>query len=900
MAGVKTRAQRKKQADAESTAASPLHELHNAPRTKITKTKTSTRSKKSANEESTALVASFSRASARESKAQSSLSHHDATGPFPSAASGTSLTRGALALLPSSSFSEGHLVNSKEFFTASLASESAHDAAPTRVVSVKPAKVPREPHALIHIWVNPSSRDLQAAQPRAKSSIAAAFPLSHLEAVLAALAPKGLQQTTSTVLTSSIATQTEESSLSKRKLPDDADMPQPSSKPRLEPALKTKSGICEEVAQAEGRSPIKGQRTRILSSPAEFNITPKGKTPSRLRPRHKYNEKGELIMEATTELSDSEILENTSRQTPFPRHSQQITRIEEASNKGDDSTTLVLAETQGTPPEPLAIVRIEGNSQEAGPSPSEPSTPARSGWGLGSILTSARTVTRFFPGLGRSQPNLPPVVPATLATSRVGPSKSGRHATLSYSGSPIRAPHIESAASNVDDNVSNEVNDSQETSPRSAVTNGPLPSTLETTPTRSHATQTSDTNEAQSVGTGPSKSTSAGFQASTKEKGQDIPEEVVQHTVGSKRKRAPSPKIIPNPPGAYGMVDKYFEMSSSEEDNDDNDEQAASPVTPTPTVATSSTEYRWRKKPRLETWGDQQASSSPSSIRKSISSLPRANFPSFTIAAVKDANDRGQLDPEDPTVRILDGNVRIDARFTGMVNPTQPNSFQVPGWDTDDSSLDEDDDDITVTPQATSAVSISDKGHGSPSTPNVFLASSSIRSKVNDSSSVRNGAPVITTSESRSMGQDGSSISNGAPIHTLANGSGSNSDHSISNGAPAGSSNTIKQGNSWSQPPPAPPNPSHATLPASGALADSERLNAARAKALQHAPQKPSRLRESSRISSSPAAAVHEDSNEADNQPSEPTPQGRRPLGEVSKSSQSDFRHANRPRHLPR
>ena len=58
----------------------------------------------------------------------------------------------------------------------------------------------------------------------------------------------------------------------------------------------------------------------------------------------------------------------------------------------------------------------------------------------------------------------------------------------------------------------------------------------------------------------------------------------------------------------------------------------------------------------------------------------------------------------------------------------------------------------------------------------------------------------------------------------------------------------------WSQPPPAAPSPSHATLP-SVPVADFDSLNAARAKALKHAPKKPSTLRESSRINSSPLAA---------------------------------------------
>ncbi|KAL8830498.1 MAG: hypothetical protein Q9191_001402 [Dirinaria sp. TL-2023a] len=78
----------------------------------------------------------------------------------------------------------------------------------------------------------------------------------------------------------------------------------------------------------------------------------------------------------------------------------------------------------------------------------------------------------------------------------------------------------------------------------------------------------------------------------------------------------------------------------------------------------------------------------------------------------------------------------------------------------------------------------------------------------------------------------------------------------------ATSSTSLKsKAQAWTQPPPPPPNPSHASLP-STASNDSESLKAARAKALQHAPRRPSGLRESSRITSSPVAAGGNDAVE--------------------------------------
>lgn len=840
MAGVKTRAQRKKQADTEPTAASPLHELSMTITSKATRTKNTSKTKKPVSEETAAPAVKAPQDDTQDGEAPY-LPTRNATGPFHTAASSRSPDVGRMAHPPPPPPSEDlPITNVKQFFTVSVASDSEDDLVLGSSFPLRPMQKPHEPHSLIHIWIDPSTQILKAARPRTNPTIAVAFPSSDIEAILKVLAGTSSRQQSITVLTHPAATQNLNPSPSKRKLPDDAEMPQPSSRPRIEHTKnkirRTRSGICEEVAQIDGISPVKRQRRHINTSLSMSRNTPKGKKPDRPRPKHHYNEKGELILEATSEASDSEHIEELAKLRRSFRHSSRKDDPVPQTTT-DTSTALVPYDSsKEVSTEPPLDAVTQAAPAEISPL-AGPSTPPRSGWGLGSILSSARTVTRFFPSLGRSRPVFAPVAPATIATSHVAPRKDSNPNTAVENGSPSSAPEnggipgydggtdltptpSQSRNSSHDNNIIESSNSSMH-----------IGSSAEND-TQSRTTEMQQSHQNSTPANSAIRSTNVEAQTDSQRKEHEQAETTADQSVGSKRKRAASPKSIPNPPGAYGMVDEFFDDSSS--DDDGGGDVSFAPATPTPKNTNISSDKRSRKRPRIENQSTQRSSTGPSST-------PRANFARSAIAAVKNPNDRGYLDPKDSHFRILDGDIRIDANFTGMVNPAQPNSFKVPGWETDDSSIDDDDEDNTLTlssAQIANVPSSSLRDAETLAATNVFAASTNSRTKPDDG-------------------------------------------NSISNGATAGKPSPNKQANNWSQPPPPPPNPSHATLPVSSGPADSERLSAARAKALQHAPKRPSTLRESSRISSSPAAPLVEEVEEASNAPSQGIVRGRKPLGEV-------------------
>lgn len=282
---------------------------------------------------------------------------------------------------------------------------------------------------------------------------------------------------------------------------------------------------------------------------------------------------------------------------------------------------------------------------------------------------------------------------------------------------------------------------------------------------------------------------------------------------GLKRKRPASPKVIPNPKGcSYGFDPRYFVVDSSDEE--DESSPIASPT---------------RDRPRKQ----QRVSSSPSLEGDTTKAQP------YTGAFFGDStpiHQGGNVFGEQAISEVAADKASTfkKAMATTPKVPKTPKSppktasgqiitnlsghFTIPDDDTEDENSELTDstspsvnkvvyDDTTATPKAPTAA---------PSTP------------TSNQISTQSSAAAVTTS-------GGFSQLSSAPT-------------------PASSAEKAKNP-TWSQPPPAPPSPSHATLP-SLPTADSDSLNAARAKALKHAPKKPSTLRESSRIISSPLAAA--------------------------------------------
>jgi len=309
---------------------------------------------------------------------------------------------------------------------------------------------------------------------------------------------------------------------------------------------------------------------------------------------------------------------------------------------------------------------------------------------------------------------------------------------------------------------------------------------------------------------------------------------------GLKRQRPPSPMAIPNPKGcSFGFDPRYFEQSSSEEES---------------SPPSSPTRHRPRKSPRTEgvssatdavaaskaQAGNTQAVIAPTSdaqvgtaqAQKAqpytgaffgdgtpthqggnvFGELAASNAAAEKASAFKQAvaaTPRASKTPKSPP-KTSDG--RIITNLSGH--------FCFPDDDTEDelSEL---------------------SGSPSPSVNKTNATDVALPAKTPIP-----GLPTLATSQQSSQ----------LPVTTappLEQPSAASSTPAFTAAADKG------KAPAWSQPPPAPPSPSHATLP-SFPTADSDSLNAARAKALKHAPKKPSSLRESTRLASSPLAAAEE------------------------------------------
>ena len=231
---------------------------------------------------------------------------------------------------------------------------------------------------------------------------------------------------------------------------------------------------------------------------------------------------------------------------------------------------------------------------------------------------------------------------------------------------------------------------------------------------------------------------------------------------GTKRKRLPSPDVIPNPPGcSYGMDLNYFGSDSSEDELGDNE------VT---TGQIESPSTRPMKRARMSS--ESQASSS----ERVLGDPHRA--PPYT------------------------GKMFADPKPNLFFKPVAPSrTFTTPEESDSEGDADEE---ARATPSK-------DKGK------------------------TKETASTISSSTDKS-----SSVSN------VTSGPGSSSTPVP---PPAKASVT------WKQPPPPAPRPSHMELPSSSdAPEDLDPLSQARARALQHTPKQPSRLKFSSRLSSSTVA----------------------------------------------
>ena len=513
----------------------------------------------------------------------------------------------------------------------------------------------------------------------------------------------------------------------------------------------------------------------------------------------------------------------TTRQASPPQQPTGSTEASQAFTEGaavsQPTTELVNHDEQAAADEtssPQSSPEI-GNSQliVTSPSATPAETPRSHGWGLGSLFSSARSVSRFIPGFGHSTPAQPRAALPVVGTSAI---------TTTSNSPQVALPAPENATTPFTPQVSRATNVSQ-TEPRHNVpaTAGPARG-ARTAPRKTFKPRREMKEQAAKAAMKSAMRTQADETAGREE----IREKAEKATKpGQKRKRAPSPDSIPNPPGcSYGMDLDYFGYySSSDEEleenvdtpirkgkervidgveqprskrakvNEERNESVAATYLEEPNLSLSAEHLpRGRTSYRFD----------PPSLNEVIGDPHRARPYTGTMFALP--SSKGSIyhggnvfEQADSTKKAAE---RASAYKSGLdeYSPTPSRTFTVPyGSDSED-----DDDDEEDQPEVETSKSVANK-------------------------------EVETTTPKRVGGLDEGSI---ALLNKFF-------------GAPKDATSAAKSAISSSPQTPSRPSSSNGTLPASSSAADTEALARARSQALKYTPKQPSGLRAQSRLSNS-------------------------------------------------
>ena len=701
---------------------------------------------------------------------------------------------------------------------------------------------PAEQHAVLHLWVDATRHDLASDRPSSQPTMTVAVPYSRLGEYLKRFAAQYPGGNVPQTLTTSTATQTVLSASKKRKATDDTDDSRPSRRVRFNrPPIFSKQAP-ENSANQEQQT--KDSETRRIVG---------------YRPAPLYNAEGMLRLGQpdTPVYSDDE--EYIAMQGRTSSKEDQVVHTDNPNRDSGDDSQHTSQPTQ-----------VSAASQQA------LETPGPSRWTFGSILDSA---SKYVPGLGRrTAPTTPAMQRPITATSRVTSTPqflrpqhprteprvntqaqhsrteprvntqvgASQDATAASQDAPAASQDAPAAsqdapAKSQDERPvvllrqarrmakaeqqaqSNKVSKTQQQTPRERqqTTRRREQATIEVTEqekARNRQVELDRIAEQKRMLEEEQKRIEDDIVRDKAEKALKATEEwraEKKANPGLKRKRPASPEVIPNPKGcSFGFDPRYFVVDSS------SDEEPTSP-TPPP----SATSKRLKSKPLWSAW---EAMNGPKVIAQpytgaffaegtpthqggnvfgEIASTKAAADKASAFKQAAAATPKAAKTPKSPP-RTEDG--RVITNLSGH--------FTVPDDDTED-----DDSDLYDSTSPTTNKTVDKEVADVSKSPTPALPTPATTEQPNPSSAA-SAAPSERQSQLSS-----------APAITVT--------------AEKAKAPT------WSQPPPAPPSPSHATLPAFP-LTDSESLNAARAKALKHAPKKPSSLRESSRINSSPVAPV--------------------------------------------
>lgn len=699
-------------------------------------------------------------------------------------------------------------------------------------VSPSPAstlRVPAVPQTRLHLWVDAAPEDLSTVEPSNAPSLALAIPSNLVPEILALIAQR-------TNTTSNKLTQTADSgSISllrrKRKLTDNPDMAPPARRIRFEESKASPPKAIQSQRQALSES--NGQaKSGLRASKSSLRRT-------KLKELDRYDNKGNIQLGGPVEVpidSDDEgfpfsppLKEN--RRITHDYASLEGTMFNNNPYNADNSHHVPQSEfMKDALFDPFTEEREPQTDRErdsaAGvttledrPNPEarlHPATPRPRKWGLGSILDSARSVSKYIPLLNTrptaAAPQIaeaPNLVPHRMATPpqplpQAPPQTEPRPSTHSIES--VNLPATERARP------------SQRPPSQKPSAKGPLKTKQQVADERKRRAERDFMREqAEFVRQDDARKAR---EAQLREDAIRQAEKV--STPGGKRKRLPSPDTIPNPPGvSYGMDLDYFCFSSSEEEEEQTTPTKQPPnkksrislpdFTPGPIIGdphrarpytgvyfADPTEKYHGGNIFGEAASSANAASRAAELEPAVMGLTPneiAKAAAARAAAIGPVKEGAQVTEAELMARGYLGNtpkVHIPGPTPSQNTPSI--TFKVPEPSDSDSDSDPE---VTESNVATPTVS--------------------------DAPETTVPMGVIQASPYGHAG----ATSSAAPTSTAASGT-------------------------WTQPPPPPPNPSHAALPAGGM--DEDQLTGAiakaRANAMKHAPTKSSSLRQSSRLSS--------------------------------------------------
>lgn len=439
---------------------------------------------------------------------------------------------------------------------------------------------PPVPQTLIHIWVDASTEVLASVRPLDDPKISLAIPSSIVPDLLSFLAgrpaTKQRNQLTCPVANYSFSP---DSPSNKRKLADDAPMPQPAQRARIEAAPPSPPPAGVNIKPKGSFS--QGLSRQVL---AESNL--QAKSSSRPRPSDtasssvsyrqvkRYAADGSLQLglepvpigadDASMALWQPSQAKHLAENRPPP---EELSESKEADKLPQSLHPDIAKDDENTgdlPTKPSTEASEQSQRQNV------PETPRARRWGISGLIDSARSVTKFLPGLN-PRPNVLATVAEDPVDSNTSPTPiRSQHTAQTEPRRNTRTVRFTAEPSTVQFTAEPSTANPKKprTRPKQSSSSGRFRSKGEMTKARNRKLERDFMQEQAKIVIEEDERKAKDLQAQNELRQQAV----TATTPGAKRKRVPSPDVIPNPPGtSYGMDLAYFGYDSSEEDESEID-----------------------------------------------------------------------------------------------------------------------------------------------------------------------------------------------------------------------------------------------------------------------------------------------------------------------------------------